>query len=261
MAVEHVRPGPGLVVRLDGQGLTAAQPDDVLETGSLVGHHGVAASGAGEDLEVDQVDVDGVRPTARVVLKLPDLNSAEGGFGQDTVVDVREDDLVNLVLAVGTLELEVAVDDVVLLRREGHLAEGGGDSAGILNGSVADKEAHDLEGVSILVLVTDVVSLSNVAQVDGLATVGGEINDDLVTLSHGDVHVSGADGFLQKTGVASNDLEGNTVAGGVGPGEVQEERAGDGRVQEAEAVLAGLDVEEGPRLAVDMDDIAPAVTR
>lgn len=83
-----------------------------------------------------------------------------------------------------------------------------------------------------------------------------EVDDHLVALRHGDVQVGGADGPGRQPRVRGDDLEGDLVRGAGRALEVEQERAGDGRVEEAEAVLLGLDVEVGPRLAVDVDHVS-----
>ena len=79
VAVEHVHPVPGRVVRLDKHGLVAREPDDVLQPAGLVRQDVTVAAGPLEDLEVNQVDVDGVGPAAGPVLQLPDLDGAARG--------------------------------------------------------------------------------------------------------------------------------------------------------------------------------------
>lgn len=62
---------------------------------------------------------------------------------------------------------------------------------------------------------------------------------------------------LQKTGIRSNDLKGKSSVQVSASGKVQGKAARNGRVQESEAVLSGLHVEEGPGLSVDVDHVAP----
>lgn len=62
---------------------------------------------------------------------------------------------------------------------------------------------------------------------------------------------------FQEAGIRGDDLEGQLGGGVGGAGKVEGEVAGDSRVEDAEAVLARLDVEEGPGLAVDVDHVAP----
>lgn len=89
--MEHVETVPGSVARQDVHFFVLAQEHDVLQRGGFVGFDfGAGAFLAGDDLEVDEVDVDGVGPAAAVVDEFPELDGASWGFGEDAVIDVVE---------------------------------------------------------------------------------------------------------------------------------------------------------------------------
>lgn len=70
-------------------------------------------------------------------------------------------------------------------------------------------------------------------------------------------HCIYAYGNLEKAGIRGDHLEGQLRSGVGRLGEVEGVVPRDARVQEAEAVLARLDVQERPGLAVDVDHVAP----
>ncbi|TLD12853.1 uncharacterized protein PgNI_02843 [Pyricularia grisea] len=258
VAVEHVDAVPGGVVSLDEHLFVLAQPDDVLETGGLVGQDGAVAV-ALQNPKVDKVDVDGVGPAAGRVLELPDLDGSAGDVGEHAVVDVGKGDAVDAPLGLLAVEAEEVADGVVgdgLGERDG--AQGRGDHAGVGGGGlVGDDEAHDLVRVGVVLVDAGAAGVGQVQEVDGLAGVLGKVKDDLVALGVGDVDVGDLLGGLEETGVGRDDLEGDLGAAGADGGKVQGEGARDGGVEEAEAVLARLDVQEGPGLAVDVDHVSP----
>jgi hypothetical protein len=190
-----------------------------------------------------------VRPATGAVLKLPSLHSADLGLGKDTVLNLRKADAVNEPLAVAALKLEVAGNGGVG-RREGDGAEDVGDARGVLSLGGADNEAHRLVGVLVLIVNGDIVGLGHLANVDGLAGVLGEVDDNLPALSNANVEISRGNRLLEKARVRCNDLKGNAGVQRVDIRKVQVPASGDSSVEEAEAVLAGLDVQEGPWLAV-----------
>jgi hypothetical protein len=61
----------------------------------------------------------------------------------------------------------------------------------------------------------------------------------------------------EKTSIRRDDFEWQLSASGGRFGEVKRKASRDSGVQEAKAVLAGLDVQIGPRLAVDVNNVAP----
>lgn len=70
-------------------------------------------------------------------------------------------------------------------------------------------------------------------------------------------HCIHADGNFEEAGIRGDHLEGQ-LGGCVGRlGEVEGVVPRDARVEDTEAVLARLDVEERPGLAVDVDHVAP----
>src|SRR3954452_13458185 len=90
VAVDHVPPG------------VRREPGDHADHLALADVHGVLRTElprvrrlavAIEDLEVDEVDVDGMEPAARVVAQLPDLDIAGARVGDD-VLEAAVDDVV-----------------------------------------------------------------------------------------------------------------------------------------------------------------------
>lgn len=70
-------------------------------------------------------------------------------------------------------------------------------------------------------------------------------------------HIRNLDGIGKHTTIRSNDLEGQWRVDIGGGSKVQGERSRDSRIEQTEAIFARLDVQEGPRLTVHVDDIAP----
>ena len=111
----------------------------------------------------------------------------------------------------------------------------------------ADDELADDAGR----VVVDVVLRALVLERDLLAgLVLREVDDDLVALGHADLHVRA--GLRRRHQAAVRADHGERLAGV----ERQVVRARDRRVEDAEAVLARLDVHPRPRHAVDEDDVA-----
>lgn len=254
MAVEHVDTIPGSIMGLDFDYLVGSEPDDVLETQRLVGIEGstIIGIGAGEDLEVNQVDVDGVTPAATAVLELPDLDGATGNVSKYAVVDLGEADSVNLPHSVGAVELEVTIN-AALRGREVNHGKGAGDGAGVGHRAAADDKLHDLVGVEVVGISPHIFS---VPEGDVLASKGRKVEDDLVSLSHTDVKLRSSGGHSEESSIGRNDLEGYLSTRTRSAAEVEQKGPGDGSVEEPEAILPRLDVEVGPGLAVDMNDIA-----
>lgn len=210
VAVEHVLAGVRPVLRLDPHRLADVEPDDVLEALRLVVlHAAVAAARARQDLEVDEVHVDGVRPAAAAVDKVPDLDRVARRPGEDAVVDVAKRHAVDLPLAALALEPE----GVVGRGARGHPGDGAQrrgqlGRVGRLDGLGHD-ELHHLVGVEVRRVGGD---LGLGAQRDVLPGEGAEVDDHLVALGHGDGHGGRAGGRGEEAGVGSNHVERNPDA-------------------------------------------------
>ncbi|KAL2284811.1 hypothetical protein FJTKL_08640 [Diaporthe vaccinii] len=100
VAMEHVDSVPWSIVSLHDRGLSSPQPDHVLEPSGLVGHDSPVAIRPREDTEVNQMNMDGMRPAIAGVLQLPDLGCASWHLGENPIVDIGKDDVINLPLAV-----------------------------------------------------------------------------------------------------------------------------------------------------------------
>lgn len=107
--MEHVQPVPGSVPGERLHRLAGLEQHDVLEAGGLVGQDAAAAAGAGDDLEVDEVDVHGVNAGTAGVVQLPKFDGALGWARQNAVVDVVEGDAVDgpLTFAAGRVSVGV----------------------------------------------------------------------------------------------------------------------------------------------------------
>lgn len=201
-----------------------------------------------------------VRPPAAGVLQLPDLDGAAGHFGEHALVDLAEGHAVDAPFAAGALEVEVVVGGGCGGDGwwEGYGAEGGGDGGGVGDGGAGDYELEDFVGVEVGRVRGEVLG---VAERDVLASEGREVDDDLVALGHGYVQGVGADGARGQAGVRGDDLEGDLGCGTRGALEVQQECPRDGGVEEPQAILARLDLEIGPWLAVDVDYVSEETVR
>lgn len=268
MAVKHIQTIPGLVPSLDVRCLARAQPNDIFEARRLVRLDVSVKALAGNDVHVDQMDMNGVTPAATAVDKLPDLGGAAGYSGEHALVDHVPADAVDAPVAIVALKLKGLVrrSDGVVGDGEGHVrVEDCGDDA-VVDDSLAiagHVEHHQLVRVQVVGVGGDG---RRGAQLDAFARKRRKVKDDLVPLRDADVHVFGGHGARDQAGVGGDELERDGVVGlvleggevgvGVDLAKVQLEGARVARVEEAEAVLAGLDVEEGPRLAVDAHDVA-----
>ena len=254
MAVEHVDSVPRSVVGFDRHDLIGCKPDNVLQAQALVGvDDSVVVVGSRENAEVDQVDMNRVAPATTTVLELPDLDSPTGHVCQETVLDIRKDNAVDLPLSVATIKLEASINTRGLVGREIDLAQAVGDDACVSHRGRADNELHDLVGVEIVGIRSNII---RVPQRDVLASKGSKVEYNLVAFGHADVDLGSGDGPNKEPSVACNDLERDLCTRPSRPAEVEEEGPGDGGVEEAEAILARLNVKEWPRLSVDVDDIA-----
>ena len=104
--------------------------------------------------------MNGVRPTATAVLKLPELDGAAGNIGEDAVGDITEDDIVDSPVAAGPVELEVVIDRWACGWREIDDRQGRRNGAGVGHGRVGDDEAHDFIRVEVILCWEAVSSTS-----------------------------------------------------------------------------------------------------
>ena len=119
---------------------------------------------------------------------------------------------------------------------------------------VADDESHDLVRV-LEVLNRRVLHL--VRQCDVLTADPGEVYDDLITLAHGNGQIVCLNWVTEVTRVGGDDLEIEPVT--VFVDKVQVVRATDRHVVDSEAIFTRFDLEERPRLFVDLDELAEKV--
>lgn len=254
MAVKHVDSIPRGIVRLDLDRLARPQPHDVLEPLALVRVHRVPpAVLTGENLEINQVNVNRMAPSAAAVFQLPELHGAPRDIGQHAVGHIRESNVVDPPLSVGPLKLKVVVHGRPSRGREVDGGQGGRDDTRVGNGGVGDNKAHHFVGMKVVVILADIFV---VAERDVLTSKGRKVKHHLIPLGHADVQVVGCDRGRQESGVGGDDLEGDLGRRACAALEVKTERARDGGIEESKTVFAGLHVEEGPRLAIDVDDIA-----
>lgn len=199
------------------------------------------------------MDMDRVGPSSSAVLELPDLDGAAGDVGQNAVVDIVEADTVDTPLSVSAVELKMVRHRRA--RRSGEVNRGQGvrNCRRVRNGGRRHDETHHLVRVQVIFIGADIFGVpeSNV-----LAGKGSEVEDYLVALRHADVQGGSGSRAREETCVRGDDLE-RDLGGGTGLAlEIQQKCARNGGIEEAEAVLAGLHVEVGPRLAVDVNDVA-----
>lgn len=185
VAVEHVQPRPGLVVRLHPHRLPLRQPDHVFQAVRLVRLHAAVPARPRDHPEVHEVHVDRVRPAAGAVLELPDLDGAAGHLGQHAVGHVLEADPVDEPLPVLPVELEVVVD-AGGLGREGDGAELCGDCGWVVDWPRGDVEAHHFVRVGEVVVYPEAADVFEVAELDLLPGEGGEVEDYFVAFGDGD---------------------------------------------------------------------------
>lgn len=129
-------------------------------------------------------------------------------IGQETSFHVGEGNAVDGPDAVGAGEPER--DSGIGRRRgEGHVTEVSRHYRGIWCRSLlCNHEAHDFVDVVVVGICSNTADLANdVLQIDSLAGKIREIKDNLITLGHGDVHLSDLGRVLQKARIRSNDLE------------------------------------------------------
>jgi hypothetical protein len=253
VAMEHVQAVPGSIMSLDFDCLARAKPDNVLEPLSFVVVERTVTVGSGQDLEIDKMDVNRMRPTAAAVLKLPYFNRTARHICQHAVGCVGKDDTVDLPLTIGMMELKVMVHTRPRRVRPVNGCQCRRNRAGVCNWGAGYNKSHNLVGVEVVLVVTDVFC---VFQRDVLPGKRAEVKNNFIPLAHGNVERGRSCGRCQKPRVRRDYLKGNH-GGGTGLSlEIQEECARDRCIQETEPVLARLDIEVRPCLTIDMDNIA-----
>jgi hypothetical protein len=259
VAVEHVEAVPWCVASDNVDLFVGVQPDNILECNLFIRQDTTTrAASACDDLEVDQMDMNGVGPSTSAVLKNPVLDRSTLRFGEHTLFGtISPGDTVDLPFATCTLELEL-VFDCGVGGREWHIAELGREVVVlvVVGYCTSDDELHNLVGVQVIGVIGDLLVAP---QCYVAVFVGAEVNDDLPPFSHGDIELSRVDRVEKKTSVGSNDLEIDSSANLGRLFEVQLERAADRGIQEAESILAWFDLKVRPGLTVDMDNIAEEV--
>jgi hypothetical protein len=96
VAMEHVKTIPRSVASQDPDLLILSEKNDILERDRLVNLDTTVALLTGDNLEIDEMDVDGVSPSTTHVDKLPKLDRSTWGSGKNTVGNVVEGDTVDL---------------------------------------------------------------------------------------------------------------------------------------------------------------------
>jgi hypothetical protein len=251
VAVEHVDTIVGSVSCNDCHLLVLTEKNNVLECFLLVGENRTAATGAREDLKVDKVDVDRVGPSAAGVLELPNLNGATLRLSQDAVLYIGEGDTVDSPCATRFAELEASVD-TALHWWEGNIAERRWKVTvvGCVLHVFADDKLHDLVGSGVVLIV---LNIATILESDILSGELSKVEDDFPALSHRDFEVAALHRLCQQTSVRTDDVEVDCLAINL---ESELECSADSSIEEPEAVLAGLHLVKGPRLSIDVDDIA-----
>ncbi len=202
-----------------------------------------------------------MEPAARLVLELPDLHVPDRGrdtAGQHLGVAAVDDVGPRLVV-----DHELVRDVVVVeLEHAGPLGLVDGDAHDLVDrqprrhgvavevgrGSGDDTELHDL----VRVVVVLVVEVAAVEHLDLRARrVLREVDEQLVPLGAGVPVLADAGRSRHQAAIGPDDRELRVVR------QVQPQRPGDRRVEDAEPVDPSGDLHVGPRLAVDEDDVAP----
>ena len=139
------------------------------------------------DLEVDEVDVDGMGAVTARVLHPPALGGAEGWTRENARGRLGEADVVDAPFTICFLEKKGAVDGGFVFRelwgcegwRGGVVAEEGS------NGGPDDKAHHLVGGVEVIIRH----HIPFVFNGDVSGSVWSEVDDELVAFRHGDVEV------------------------------------------------------------------------
>jgi hypothetical protein len=251
VAVEHVNTIPRGVSSKNPNNLIGTKEDNILHSDLLVRLN--TTSGTGNNLEINQVDMDRVSPSTGRVLKLPKLGGSTLRVGEDTIGDIRKSNSVDTPLSIGTLKLEVLVDGSLHFRKGlGTENRRNGAVIVVVGNNFSNDESHNSVGTSKVLVGHNITGVlhSNI-----LSSVSREVDNNLITLSYRDVHVVDGNRLANESRVGCNDGHGNDSSGTV-EFKVDTERTGDSSVEKAETVFAGLDLKERPGLTVDLDDVS-----
>lgn len=205
------------------------------------------------------MDVYGVSPATSTVLKNPVLNSTTRRLCEDTLLGtVCPINTIDLPFATSALELELVFNTSVS-RWEWHIAKLGWQSLHLARVfyCIANNKLHNLVGVEVISIVGDLLVAS---QRHVAVLVVGEVHNNLISFSHGDIELCRVDRVQQETSIGANDLEIKSGANLACLFEVQLEGSADRGVQKSEPVLAWLDLEVWPRLSVHVDHITEQVS-
>ena len=98
VTMEHVEAVPWCIPSNDLDGFRRTKPDNIFERNSLIGLNSTTATDSRDDLEIDEMDVDGMRPTATTIGELPNFNVTTLWLGEDSLESVGPGDTVDLPL-------------------------------------------------------------------------------------------------------------------------------------------------------------------
>lgn len=206
------------------------------------------------------MDVHGMCPATGAVLKDPVFNCSTWRLCEDALLGaICPINTVDLPFATSALELELVFNPSVG-GWEGYIPELGWQGLHLARvfDSIADDKLHDLVGVEVISVVGYLLVAS---QCHVAVLVVGEVHNNLISFSHGDIKLSGVDRVQQETSIRANNLEIESGADLARLLEVELEGSADGGVQKAEPVLAWLDLEVWPGLSVHMNYITEKVSR
>ena len=105
--LEHVDSIPRRISSDDFDLFIHIQPHDILQGHFLVRHQSASATRARGDLQINQVNMNWVRPSTTRIGERPLLDCTTFRFSENALVDLGPCDTVDFPFAVGTLELEI----------------------------------------------------------------------------------------------------------------------------------------------------------
>jgi len=192
-------------------------------------------------------------PTTCTVDKLPALHRASLWLGDDSVLDIGPRDSIDLPLAIAAHKF-VRTVHTRLGRRQWDIAKvcGQGIVVGVVEDGIANHKSHHAVGGNVVIVCSD---LAGVFECNVLTSILCEIENDFPSLGHGNVELGGVDRAGKKACIRADDCERDASAFVLVGFCVELERTTDGSVEEAEQILARLNLEVWPWLAVDLDDI------
>lgn len=257
MAMEHVLSLPRLELCNYLHRLFRIQPNHILKP-ILIRHDTPPIPRSGQDLEIHQMDMHRMTPTTRAVFQFPDLGGSRHRLCEHTLCKVGEDYAVDGPHSVFSLEFEGAVNLGVGFGGEVESREAGRERTipGLGRDKGADSELHYLVGMSVVFVLAVV---SSILHEQGLACVGGKVDDNFIALGNGEDESIRADGRLKEASIGGNDVHRNLHILRSLEGEFVAPAQAD--ITEPEAVLAWLDFEVWPWVSVDMNDISPVACR